>query len=49
MNPETVAAMARLVQLMEQDETMTAEAMHLYGDWIEHLQDHLNDLQLEDL
>lgn len=48
MNPETVAAMAQLVQLMEQDETMTAEAKHLYGDWIEHLQDHLVDIQTED-
>ena len=48
MNPETLRLMRALVLQMEQDETMTAEAKHLFGDWIEHLQDHLVDIITED-
>lgn len=47
MNPEQIAAMRRLIALMDGDEIAQADA-NVYGNWYEHLTDHLVDIQTED-
>jgi hypothetical protein len=46
MNPEQESAALRLVHLLEGD--LEAQAnIKTYGNWLEHLADHLSDLEID--
>ena len=47
MNAEQLAAARRLIALMDGDAVAQADA-NVYGNWYEHLTDHLSDIELED-
>jgi hypothetical protein len=46
MNPEQESAALRLIHLLEGD--LEAQAnIKIYGNWLEHLADHLSDLEID--
>ena len=46
MTPEQIKLARELLALLEGDEVAQADCA-TYGDWLEHMSDHLTDIHLE--
>ena len=47
MNQHQIELAMALIKAMESDEVAQADCS-IYGDWFEHLTDHLSDIAIED-